>query len=87
MRTIQVAKIEAEHPVDTAARMLGGRGVLADRLDVSVAAVGNWKQRGVPADQCPKIEQATDGQVRCEDLRPDVAWHVLRTTATAPAAQ
>ena len=34
-----------------------------------------------PAEYCPAIERATAGQVRCEDLRPDVEWSVLRGTA------
>ena len=25
-----------------------------------------------------RIEQESDGRVRCEDLRPDVPWHILR---------
>ena len=29
-----------------------------------------------------EIERATDGAVRCEDLRPDVDWSVIRGTAT-----
>lgn len=33
-----------------------------------------------PAEYCPSIERATDGQVRCEDLRPDVDWSVLRNS-------
>lgn len=36
---------------------------------------------GVPAERCPAIERATNGQVRCEDLRPDVDWAVLRCQA------
>lgn len=31
-----------------------------------------------PAEYCPAIERATKGVVRCEDLRPDVDWSVLR---------
>jgi DNA-binding transcriptional regulator YdaS (Cro superfamily) len=39
-----------------------------------------WKARGrVPAEHCPSIEAATG--IRCEDLRPDVNWSVLRGTA------
>ena len=29
----------------------------------------------------PAIERATNGAVRCEDLRPDVDWGVLRSTS------
>lgn len=41
-----------------------------------------WKQSRVPADYCPDIEAITG--VRCEDLRPDVAWDVLRMQAGEP---
>ncbi len=29
------------------------------------------------------IERETNGAVRCEDLRPDVPWHVLRGSEAA----
>ncbi len=38
--------------------------------------------RRTPAERCPAIERATGGLVRCEDLRPDVEWSVLRATDT-----
>lgn len=41
-------------------------------------------RRQVPADRCPAIERETDGAVRCEDLRPDVDWGVLRAPAPDP---
>ena len=40
--------------------------------------------RDVPAEHCPAIERATAASgsvVRCEELRPDVAWGVLRESA------
>ena len=66
------------------------RAVIGDRLDVSAQTMTNWKQRGVPVERCIQIEKATNGLVRCEDLRPDVEWSVLRTpepTATPDATQ
>lgn len=42
--------------------------------------------RQVPAERCPAIERATDGAVRCEELRPDVDWAVLRCTPAAREA-
>jgi DNA-binding transcriptional regulator YdaS (Cro superfamily) len=30
--------------------------------------------RKFPEDKCPVAEKLTDGDVRCEHLRPDVAW-------------
>jgi len=50
---------------------------LADRgRSVSKASVSRWKKDGIPAEVCPDIEALTG--VKCEDLRPDVNWSVLR---------
>lgn len=59
------------HPVDIAADLVGGREAIAKMFNVTVAAVGNWKVRGVPAENCKRIEAATGGKVTCKDLRPD----------------
>jgi DNA-binding transcriptional regulator YdaS (Cro superfamily) len=50
--------------------------------------VNQWVNgvRQVPAERCPAIERATDGVVRCEDLRPDVDWGVLRGDPAEVAA-
>jgi DNA-binding transcriptional regulator YdaS (Cro superfamily) len=50
--------------------------------------ISQWRNgiRPIPAERCPAIERATGGVVRCEDLRPDVDWAVLRGTVTAEQA-
>jgi DNA-binding transcriptional regulator YdaS (Cro superfamily) len=55
---------------------------LAKALGVTPGAVNQWVSglTAVAADRCIQIEAATGGLVRCEDLRPDVAWSVLRGT-------
>ena len=60
---------------------VGGPTKLAAILSVSAQAVCFWRdgQRKIPAERCPLIEEATGGLVRCEDLRPDVRWDVLRS--------
>jgi len=60
----------------------GGGRQLALAVGVSSVIVSQWKTgaRQVPADRCIDIERATGGQVRCEDLRPDVDWAYLRAT-------
>ena len=63
-------EINTIHPVDTAAKVIGGRERMAKVLGVSVAAVGNWKNRGVPYEKCVAIERATSGAVTRQDLRP-----------------
>lgn len=75
-------------PIERAIEKVGSASALATLLQVSSAAVGQWKsgERRVPAERCPEIERATGGAVRCEELRPDVAWDVLRMQAEpAPA--
>lgn len=63
---------------------------LARKLGVTGGAISQWVNglAAVPAERCPAIEEATGGLVRCEDLRPDVRWDVLRTnTPSAPASR
>ncbi len=75
--------------IERAAEVLGSQTALADLCGVSKGAVSQWKEPGrrVPAEYCPLIERATDGKVRCEELRPDVAWDVLRMQAADPEQQ
>lgn len=65
--------------------LAGERGinlVLATAIGVSPVIISQWKTgaRPVPAERCPAIEKATNGAVRCEDLRPDVDWAYLRNS-------
>lgn len=43
------------------------------------ATIGQWRNNRVPAEYCPDIEKLTG--VKCEELRPDVNWQVLRQPA------
>jgi DNA-binding transcriptional regulator YdaS (Cro superfamily) len=73
-----------------AAEVLGGQSALASALGFADRRhVWPWfnTSRRVPAEHCPGIERATRERgkpVLCEELRPDVAWSVLREQA-APA--
>lgn len=61
---------------------LGGPVRAAQALGVKrYQTVQSWIRNRVPAEYCPLIERATKEQGRaisCEELRPDVAWDVLR---------
>lgn len=72
--------------LDRAIDLRGGQAALARELGVSIQVVGNWRVRGVPVERCPDIERVTAGKVRCEELRPQVAWSVLRGTRRQIAA-
>lgn len=77
--------------LDKAIRKAGGVAALAKGIEVTNSAPSMWKKRGrVPAEHCPAIERMTG--VRCEELRPDVDWAVLRCSVaenptTSPAGQ
>ena len=63
------------------------RAAIVNKLGITQQALTNWKQRGIPAERCPDIEALTG--IKCEELRPDVNWSVLRrlprkTKAAAP---
>ena len=67
-----------------AIEIVGGQAALGKACGVWQTAVSQWVKRGrVPAEYCPTIERVTGGKVRCEDLRPDVDWSVLRESARA----
>jgi DNA-binding transcriptional regulator YdaS (Cro superfamily) len=73
--------------LETAIDRLGGVSAAARALGVSRQLVQGWRDPdrrfATPAEHCPAIERATGGAVRCEELRPDVEWSVLRAGAAA----
>jgi DNA-binding transcriptional regulator YdaS (Cro superfamily) len=65
----------------------GRAAALAVSLSVPAESVSQWQSgvKRVPAERCPAIERATSGAVRCEDMRPDVDWGILRLQAQLKA--
>ncbi len=61
----------------------GRATALATAIGASPVLLSQWKTRtrAVPAERCPAIERATRGIVRCEEMRPDIDWAVLREQA------
>ena len=51
---------------------------LAKALGVAPAIISQWKcgVRPVPIEKCSAIEQATNGDVTRQDLRPE-DWHLI----------
>ena len=70
----------AMESIERAIKRLGSQAALAKALGVKQPTISEWLRgdRQVPAERCPDIERATGGAVRCEELRPDVSWGVLR---------
>lgn len=66
-----------ESALDRAIRLYGGITKLARDIPVaSHSVINGWRRTRVPAEHAPRIEELTG--VLCEELRPGVAWSVLR---------
>ena len=66
--------------LNEAIRIAGGISLFTPLVGApSANAVKAWRISGVPERYCPTIERVTG--IRCEMLRPDVEWAVLRLTA------
>ncbi len=81
---MNIEKPDSPALVEAAAKHVGNHGKLAALLGVTAQAVSNWKSNGIPADKCPSIERLTKGKVRCEAMRPDVDWAILRRKPSQP---
>jgi DNA-binding transcriptional regulator YdaS (Cro superfamily) len=82
-------KMTPEEALDEASDIIGSMQALGERLGVTKGAVGQWKLAGrrIPAEHCPAIERATGGAVRCEQLRPDVDWAIVRCSSATKVDQ
>ncbi len=61
----------------------GRASKLAAALGVDAPLISYWANgvRQVPAERCLAIQQATNGQVTCKEMRPDLPWEVLSAVA------
>jgi DNA-binding transcriptional regulator YdaS (Cro superfamily) len=75
--------MDPKQSLNEAIALAGGLNAFTEAVAApSTSAVKAWRLTQVPEKYCPTIERITG--VRCERLRPDVEWGVLRqTTAEA----
>ena len=61
-----------------AAEIVGGVTILSEIIEVGQGTVSTWlyTKIKIPAHHVPKIVAATQGQVRPEELRPDIMWNM-----------
>lgn len=68
--------------INKACELIGGTKALAVLIGVTFQTVYQWREGGrwVPLERCVDIEKATNGDVTCEELRPDKSdyWAYLR---------
>lgn len=74
--------MEKNTPIEIVFELLGGITAVARHFHLTPWAVSKWRER-VPSDRCIDLEKLTRGEVRCEQLRPDIDWAYLRTTSVS----
>lgn len=58
---------------------LGGPTIVAASLGITSQAISLWASKNkIPAERCPELELLSQGTIKCEEMRPDVKWWVLR---------
>jgi DNA-binding transcriptional regulator YdaS (Cro superfamily) len=67
-------------PILESIKILGGVRQMAIKISVSYQSVLDWKnKRRTPTPvNCLKIEKATEGKIKAEDILPDYKWSELR---------
>lgn len=66
--------VQTETPLHRAIKSLGGQNSAAAILKRSQATISGYLNGGSPpADVCMRIEVATKGEFKAEELRPDLA--------------
>jgi DNA-binding transcriptional regulator YdaS (Cro superfamily) len=60
--------------------IVGGLTQLSIKVNVSYQTVLDWKHgRRIPnPTNCQKIEKATNGKIKAEEILPDYPWHEVR---------
>ena len=70
-------QVQRNAALEEAIAHMGGITALSRALGITGrSVVHQWRLNRVPAEHCPDIERLSG--VRCEELRPDVNWAVLR---------
>lgn len=75
--------------IDKTIKRFGSLSAVARALNLSgYQVVQQWVAAGrVPAEHCVRIEELTNGEIRCEELNSRINWSVVRTTALVPQVE
>lgn len=66
--------------IKKAIEIAGGANKLAAKIGVSYQTILTWKnaRSSLSLANCLKIEKATEGKVKAEDILPDYDWNSIR---------
>lgn len=78
--------------IDKTIKRFGSLSAVARALGLSgYQVVQQWIATGrVPAEHCVRIEELTNGEIRCEELNDRINWAIVRKSAArnlGPPAQ
>lgn len=62
-----------------AVQIAGSKSALAKKLEITPWALCKWNPEKIPEDRCLAIEDLTNGEVKAEELRPDINWKYVRS--------
>ena len=72
--------------IKRAVELAGGVAKVALLFGIDRISVYLWMYNGrVPADRCPKLEEACSGAVRCEQMNREIDWAYLRGSTNQKA--
>ena len=71
--------------ISKAIEIVGSQKQLAKAVDLTQAAISQYATglKRPSAEVAIRIEAATKGRVRVEDIRPDLPWQVIRGSQAA----
>ena len=71
--------------ISKAIECLGSQDQLAKAVDLTQSAISFYAtgQKRPSAEVAIRIEAATNGAVKAEEIRPDIPWHVIRGKSEA----
>ena len=63
-----------------AIEIAGGMTKLCSKAHIGYQSLLDWKsgRKAPSSSSCLKIEKATNGEVKAEDILPDFPWHTMR---------
>lgn len=66
--------------IEKAIKLAGSMTALSNKIHVSYQTILEWKKgRKAPsALNCQKIEKATNGEVKAEEILPDYPWETVK---------
>lgn len=70
---------------DRAIKIAGTPTALARGIGITPWALSKWNVEKIPKKRCEQIEEFTNGQVKAEELRPDINWEYVRNIKKAPS--